>query len=342
MNRPVAPSRDAEGGIQVSSSNRPFRFAVQTFSASSGAEWADRARRIEGLGYSTLHLADHYLGPGPALESTNHPLQELASVPAMAAAAAATQSLRIGCRVFCNDYRHPVMLAKEAATLDLLSDGRLELGMGAGWLRAEYEAAGFQFDSPGTRIARLEEAVELVKALLSGEPVEHEGEYYETSGFSGAPRPVQRPHPPLMIGGGGRRVLGLAAREANVVSFNFNNRSGIIGPDGVATSTADATAEKVGWVREAAGDRFDDLELEIGAYFTFVTDAAEATAAGMGKALGLSAEEMLRHPHGLIGTPDALCEELERRRETYGISYVTVGDAAIDAFAPVVARLAGK
>jgi probable F420-dependent oxidoreductase len=323
-------------------SQRPFRFAVQSFSASSGAEWRDRARRIEELGYSTLHLADHFLGPGPALEATNHPLQELASVPAMAAAAAATESLRIGCRVFCNDYRHPVMLAKEAATLDLLSDGRLELGMGAGWLRGEYEAAGFQFDGPGKRIARLEESIELVKALMSGEPVEHDGDYYEASGFAGAPLPVQRPHPPMMVGGGGRRVLELAAREADVVSFNFNNRSGVIGPDGVANSTADATAEKVAWVREAAGDRFPEVELEIGAYFTFVTDAADATAAGMGKAMGLSAEEMLRHPHGLIGTIDAICEELERRREATGISYVTIGDNVLDAFAPVVARLAGK
>jgi probable F420-dependent oxidoreductase len=323
-------------------SQRPFRFAVQTFSASTGAEWCDRARRIEQLGYSALHLADHFLGPGPALTASNHPLQELAAVPAMAAAAAATRSLRIGCRVFCNDYRHPVMLAKEAATLDLLSDGRLELGMGAGWLRGEYEAAGFQFDRAGRRIARLAESVALVKALFSGEPVEHDGEHYEVSGFSGAPRPVQQPHPPLMIGGGGRRVLELAAREADVVSFNFNNRSGVIGPDGVQSSTAEATAEKLGWVREAAGARFPELELEIGAYFTFVTDAAEATAAGMGKALGLSHAQMLGHPHALIGGVDALCEELERRRERTGISYVTVPDTALEAFAPVVARLAGK
>jgi len=223
-------------------SQRPFRFGVQTFSAESGAEWRDRARRAESLGYSVLHLADHFLGPGPALESTNHPLQELAAVPAMMAAAAATETLRIGCRVFCNDYRHPVMLAKEAATIDRLSDGRLELGMGAGWLEAEYEAAGFQFDAPGRRIDRLEESITLIKALMSGEPVEHDGDHYEAKGFTGAPLPVQKPHPPLMIGGGGRRVLGLAAREADIVSFNFNNRSGVIGPDGVATSTADATA----------------------------------------------------------------------------------------------------
>jgi probable F420-dependent oxidoreductase len=319
----------------------PFRFAVQSFGAPSPAAWRERARRAEALGYAALHLADHFLGPGPALDSTNHPLQELAAVPAMAAAAEATTTLRIGCRVFCNDYRHPVMLAKEAATIDWLSEGRLDLGLGAGWLAAEYEAAGMPFDAAGTRIDRLEESVRLLKAIFSGEPVDHAGRFYTVSGFRGAPRPVQRPHPPLMIGGGGRRVLCLAAREADVVSLNFDNRSGVIGPDGVRSATADATARKVAWVREAAGARFEQLELEIGAYFTFVTDAPEPVAAGLGKALGLSAEEMRRHPHGLFGTPGAICEELERRRETYGISAVTVGDAALEAFAPVVAKLAG-
>lgn len=318
---------------------RPFRFGVQSFSAESGKVWRDRARRAEELGYSTLHLADHFLGPGPALASTAHPLQDLAAVPAMAAAAAATERLRIGCRVFCMDYRHPVMLAKEAATLDLLSDGRLELGLGAGWLRAEYEAAGMQFDTPGTRIARLAETVSLVKALHSGEPVEFKGEFFSAQGFEGAPKPVQRPHPPIMIGGGGRKVLSLAAREADIVSINFNNRAGVIGADGVTSSTAEGTARKVGWIREAAGDRFDALELEIGAYFTFVTDDAGPVAEGMGNAFGLSAEEMIRHPHALIGSVDSICDELQRRREEYGIGYVTVGDNALEAFAPVIARL---
>jgi probable F420-dependent oxidoreductase len=321
---------------------RPFRFAVQSFSAPDAKTWRERARRAEALGYSALQLADHFLGPGPALTAANHPLQELAAVPAMAAAAEATETLRIGCRVFCNDYRHPVMLAKEAATLDLLSGGRLELGLGAGWLRGEYEAAGMPFDPPARRIERLAESVTLLKALFAEAPVSHAGSSYRVSGFSGSPRPLQKPHPPLMIGGGSRRVLELAAREADVVSFNFNNRAGALGPDGVRSSTADATARKLRWVREAAGARFDSLELEIGAYFTFVSDAPEPLAAGLGKALGLSAAEMLRHPHALFGSPDAICDELLRRRELYGISYVTVGDNALDAFAPVVARLAGS
>jgi probable F420-dependent oxidoreductase len=321
---------------------RPFRFAVQSFSAPDAGTWRERARRAEALGYSALHLADHFLGPGPALAATNHPLQELAAVPAMAVAAEATTTLRIGCRVFCNDYRHPVMLAKEAATLDLLSGGRLELGLGAGWLHAEYAAAGMPFDPAGVRIERLAESVALLRALFSGAPVAHEGRHYRVSGFAGAPRPVQRPHPPLMIGGGGRRVLELAAREADVVSLNFDNRSGVIGPHGVQSGTAEATARKLGWVREAAGPRFAALELEIGAYFTFVTENPEPIAAGMGRALGLSAQEMLRHPHALFGSPAAICDEIERRRAEYGISYVTVGDNALEAFAPVVARLTGK
>jgi probable F420-dependent oxidoreductase len=321
---------------------QPFRFAVQSFSAPSAKEWRERARRVESLGYSALHLSDHILGPGPALEATNHPLQTLAAVPAMAVAAEATTSLRIGCRVFCIDYRHPAVLAKEAATLDLLSEGRIEIGLGAGWLQGEYEAIGLDFDPPPVRIDRLAEVVDFLKAHMRDEPIDVSGKHVTVSGYTGAPQPVQEPHPPIMIGGGGKRVLSLAAREADIVSFNFNNRAGIIGPDGVLNSTEEATAEKVGWVRSAAGDRFDDLELEIGAYFTTVGDAGDAVAAGMGKAFGLSAEQMRAHPHGLFGSVDAICDELQRRREATGIHYVTVGDNVIDDFAPVVAKLAGS
>ena len=323
--------------------HRPFRFAMQAFAAENAATWKDLARKAEDLGFDTFHLADHFLGEGPALAGTRHPHQTLATVPAMTLAAAVTERVRIGCRVFCNDYRHPVMLAKEAATIDLLSDGRLELGLGAGWIEAEYEAAGMTFDRPGVRISRLEESLGLLRALFSGEQVDHAGEFYRVTGFAGSPRPVQRPHPPLMVGGGGRRILELAGREADIVSFNFNNRSGVIGPDGVGSSTADATAGKVAWVRGVAGARDDDgPEFEIGAYFTVVTDAGGAVAEQMGAALGLSADEMRAHPHALIGSVDTLCETLLERRERYGISYVTVPGDAAEAFAPVVARLAGR
>lgn len=318
---------------------RPFRFAVQSFSATSGKQWRERAKRAEGLGYSALHLADHVVGPGAAMTSSNHPIQELAAVPAMMSAAEATTTLKVGCRVFCIDYQHPVVLAKQAATIDLLSDGRLELGLGAGWVTAEYAAMNIPMDPPGARIARLAETIDAFRALFAGNEVAIAGKNLKLSGFAGAPK---RPFPPLMIGGGGKRVLSLAAREADIVSFNFNNRAGMIGPDGVKSSTADGTADKVGWVRAAAGARFEQIELEIGCYFTFVQDGAEAIAAGMGQAMGLSTEEMLRHPHGLFGSVDSVTAEVERRRQQYGISYVTVGDAAMEAFAPVVARLAGK
>ncbi len=322
--------------------SRPFRFAVQSFSAESAPEWRERARKAEALGYSALHLADHVLGPGPALDSTQHPLQNLAAVPAIAVAAEATSTLKVGCRVFCIDYRPAAVLAKEAATLDLLSEGRLELGLGAGWLKAEYEAIGVPFDSAGTRIDRLAETVAFLKAHFAPGQLDVTGEHVNVRGYEGAPQPVQRPHPPLMIGGGGRRVLSLAGREADIVSLNFNNRSGVIGADGVLSGTAEETAKKVGWVREAAGDRFAALELEIGAYFTFVGDGMAAAANGMADAFGISPEQMRAHPHALFGSVDEVVEELQRRRNAYEISYVTVPDTAMEAFAPVVSKLSGS
>lgn len=320
---------------------RPFRFAVQSFHAESAKEWREGAKQVEDLGYSALHLADHIIGPGPALEATNHPLQTLAAVPAMAVAAEATTNLRVGCRVFCIDYRPAAVLAKEAATLDFLSEGRLELGLGAGWLQGEYEAIGLPFDPIGKRIDRLDETVRFIKAHMSPEQLDFEGQHVKAKGYQGVPEPVQKPHPPIMIGGGGRRVLSLAAREADIVSINFNNRAGVIGPDGVKSGTADATAEKIGWIRDAAGDRFDSIEIEIGAYFTFVGDGTGAIAEGMASSFGFTPDEMRAHPHALFGSVDEVCDELVRRREAYGISYVTVGGDARAAFAPVVARLAG-
>ena len=321
---------------------RPFRFAVQSFSAESGSAWRERARRVEELGYACLHLADHIIGPGPALERSQHPLQELAAVPAMAVAAEATSTLRVGCRVFCQDYRHPAVLAKEAATLDLFSEGRLELGLGAGWLEPEYAALGMRFDPPRVRIDRLAETVALVKAHMSGTPIDQSGEHVEVHEYTGVPLPVQRPHPPIMIGGGSRRVLALAGREADIVSLNFNNRAGVLGAEGVKLSTSSETERKLGWVREGAGARMADLEIEIGAYFTFVGDGGDAAAKGMAGAFGLTEEEMRAHPHGLFGSVDSICQELERRRERFGISYITVTDDVMEAFAPVVERLAGQ
>ncbi len=325
---------------------RPFRFSLQSFNTDSPASWRALINKTEDLGYSSFFLADHFLSAGPALESTFHPPQMLAAIPTIAMALERTTTLRVGCRVFCNDYHYPVMLAKEAATMDYLSGGRLEFGLGAGWIRAEYEAAGIPFEGFDQRFARFAETVQAYKAFMSGEPLAIEGESINWSGFSGTPTPAQQPWPPLMIGGGSKRILEYAGREADIVSLNFNNRAGMLGPDGMNSGLADATARKVEWIRQGAGERFDSIELEIGAYNTIITDHQEPTAEAIGQALGMSTEDILSHPHCLIGSVDFICDELVRRRETYGISYVAVLDDGennmVEAFAPVVARLAGK
>jgi probable F420-dependent oxidoreductase len=319
---------------------KPFRFGLQTFNADSGKAWADKARKAEALGYSAFHLADHLLGPGPALVRTNHPEQNVAAIPAMAYAAAVTDTIKIGCRVFCVDYHNPFVLTKSAFTIDMLSDGRLEFGLGAGWLKDEYAALAIPYDSPGTRIDRLADVIQGVKAFRAGGQFAIKNRTIDWQEFEGVPRPVGKV--PIMVGGGSPKVLRLGGREADIVSLNFNNRAGVIGPDGVMTSSKEETERKLGWIREGAGARFDQIEIEIGAYFTFVTDNPEPMLQGMAQSFGVPPDAMREHPHALFGSVDTVCEELERRREMHGISYFTVGETAIDAFAPVVARLTGK
>jgi probable F420-dependent oxidoreductase len=320
--------------------SRPFRFGVQSYAPTSAEDWRSQARMAEALGYSAFHLADHVIGPGPALTPTNHPVQTVAAIPAMAVAAEATTTIKVGCRVLCCDYRNPVMLVKELATLDFFSGGRLELGLGAGWLKNEYDAIGVPFLSAGRRIDRLEETIALVRASFGEGQLDQQGQYVHAVGFEAVPKPVQA-RPPIMIGGGARRVLGVAGREADIVSINFDNSAGRIGAEGVGSATADGTAQKLAWIRDGAGDRFDDIELEIAAYFTIVTDQRDKTIAQMAGMFGLEPDQFGEHPHALVGSVDAICEQLAERRERYGISYVTVGSAAMQAFAPVVERLAG-
>jgi probable F420-dependent oxidoreductase len=319
---------------------RPFRFGLQSYAATSPQHWREQARRAEDLGFSTFSVADHVIGPGPALAATNHPVQNVAAIPAMAVAIEATERIRIGARVFCTDYRQPVVFAKEVATLDWFSEGRLELGLGAGWLQGEYEAMGVPFDRAGVRLDRFEEVLRVLRAHFAEGLVEVNGEHVHATGFEGLPKPTNG-MPPIMIGGGAPRVLGIAGREADIVSLNFDNRSGKIGPAGVGSSTAELTAQKIEWIRAGAGDRFDDIELEIAAYFTVVTDQREATLAKMAPMFALSADQFADHPHALIGSVDSICEQLIARRDTYGISYVTFGASVVDAVAPIVARLAG-
>jgi probable F420-dependent oxidoreductase len=325
----------------AAASRRPFRFAAQAFEATSAKEWSDIARRVEDLGYSTLFTTDHYFGPGTIADASGHRPVDVAPISAMAMAAAATTSLRVGCRVFNVDLHQPVVLAKELATLDMLTEGRVEVGLGAGWVAAEYEGLGVPMDSAGVRIARLGEVVEVLKAHWSGDEVSVDGTYVHASGFAGLPRPVQQPHPPIFIGGGRQKILTLAGRLADIVSFNFDNSAGRLGSSSVASSGAEQTAQKVAWVREGAGDRFPEVELEIGAYFVAVQDDPGPAIAAMAGRFGVSEDEFASHPHALLGTVDAICETLEERREQFGFSYVTVAQRNLDELAPVVARLAG-
>lgn len=320
----------------------PFRFAVRSSQIGSSRELTQRARQAQDLGYYAYHVTDHVLGPGEVMARAGHSGSGLAVVPTLMALAAATDTLRIGSRVICLDFRNLIVLANELATLDVFSDGRLEVGVGAGWLAVEYEALGVPFDAASTRVARLAEAVKVLKQFFGAGSVSFQGQHFHFEGFEGAPKPIQRPYPPIVIGGGARRVLQLAGREADIVSLNYNNRSGVLGPDGAKQSAEKSTAEKIGWIREGAGDRFEDIEIDIGIYYTIVTDDAAGVARRMSPKLGLPPNEIIGHPHALIGSVDAICDEIVQRRELLGISYLAVSaDVAAD-FAPVVERLAGK
>jgi probable F420-dependent oxidoreductase len=320
---------------------RPFRFSVQAFDAGSAAEWKDLARRAEDLGYSTLFTTDHHFGPGSIAETSGHRPVGLAPLVAMSMAAAATTVLRVGCRVFGVDYRHPAVLAKELATLDLLSEGRLEVGMGAGWTAAEYEGLGIPMDRPGVRIERLAEALDVLDAHFGGEPIDVRGTHLRVHGFAGRPLPVQQPRPPLLVGGGAPRILRLAGARADIVSVNFDNSSGALGATSVTGSDDAATVRKLRWVREGAGDRFDRLELETAAYFVAIGDGARAATEAMADRFGVGPGTFARHPHALLGSVDAVCDVLRERRERFGFSYVNVAQRHLEEFAPVVARLAG-
>ena len=311
--------------------DRRFRFGVAVTTAASGTAFCELARRAEALGYSTLFVPDHFV---------DHPF---APMPALAAAAAVTSTLRIGPLVLGNDYKHPVVLAREAATLDVLSDGRLELGIGAGWMTVDYEKAGIPLDRPGVRIRRLEESIAVLKGLFGDEPFSFKGEHYTVSDLDGMPKPVQKPYPPFIIGGGGPKILGVAAREAAIVGINAFLRSGEpTASESVHSLTPAATDQKLAWLRAAAGDRFDDLELQTLVGFVLSTDDRASIGQGMAAAFGVEPDDALSAPVTLVGTQDQMIEALEARRERWQISYVVVPSESLELFAPVVARLAGQ
>jgi len=308
--------------------HRPFRFGVQLAGPADAAGWVEQARRVEGLGYSTVTMPDHFT-------------DQLAPMPALSAAAAATTTLRIGALVFDNDYKHPAVLAKELATQDVLSGGRVEIGLGAGWMESDYRATGITYHRAGVRIDRFEEAIAVIKGALADGPFSFAGRHYEITDYDALPKPVQRPHPPLLIGGGGNRVLSIAAREADIVGINGNLAAGAIGPQAIASMTHEAVVDKLAVVREAAGDRLGDIELNIRAFMVRVTDDAAGQVGGIAGFLQVPESMVADSPFALIGTTDSIADTLRRRREELGISYVIVGGEDIETFAPVVAALAG-
>ncbi len=313
---------------------RPFRFAVGIGQGVELPGLVEYARRAESLGYAALLIPDHLLDPR-------------APLPTLAAVAAATSRLRIGTFVLNNDLRHPAVLAQELATLDQLSGGRLEIGLGAGWNAEEYQKAGLKFDTHRVRVERLGEAVQVLKGLFAEGPFSFHGRHYQIDGLEGRPRPVQQPHPPFLIGGGGRRMLQLAGREAQVVGLAAR----IPAPyrHNAQSCLAEATAEKLSWVREAAGARFAALELNTYPVLApiRVTPAALAAARDLAGELQardggeLSADALLDSPHLFFGTVEQLVEKCLRLRERFGISYIMAG-GAMEEFAPVVERLAGR
>jgi probable F420-dependent oxidoreductase len=305
----------------------PFRFGVNIWAASSSREWIEKARRIEALGYTTLFMPDH-------LADTLSPFS------ALAVAAQAAPTLRVGPFVLNNDLRHPVVVAREAATLDLLTDGRVELGLGAGYADAEYREAGLRFDRGQVRVARLGEAVSIIKRLLSGESVSFTGDHYTIAEHHIHPQPVQRPRPPILIGGNGRELLTLAAKEADIVSFTgatFPPRGRPVQLSGFA---ADDFAQRVAWVRSAAGDR--PLELNLLVQHVVVSEAPRKASHELASRFRLTPDAVLESPFLLVGPTDHLVEVLQARRERWGINYVVIFERSIEDFAPVVARLTGR
>jgi probable F420-dependent oxidoreductase len=307
---------------------RPFRFGVTAQHAGSGDHWRSFARKVEDLGLSTLLVPDHFN-------------DQLAPIPAITAAAEATTRLRVGTLVLDNDYKHPVVVAKELATVDLLSGGRVEWGMGAGWFTPDYEQSGLAMDPPRVRVDRLDESITVMKHLFGDGVTQHVGEHYRVTGLSGTPTPVQRPHPPLLIGGAGDRVLGIAARRANIVGIAPSMTTNAIFGDHRELPVA-AADRQIARVRAAGGDRYGRLELTMVTSAFSVTDRRDEVLQQIAGSMQLAPDDIAASPHHLIGSVDEICDALEERRARWDVSYWVIPAPFLDAAAPVVERLAGR
>ncbi len=312
----------------MQSEHRPFRFGVQVNGTGSRSEWVEMARKVESLGYSTLTMPDHFSG-------------QLAPVPALQCAADATSTLRLGALVFDNDYKHPVVLAKELATMDVLSDGRVEVGLGAGWMVTDYEQSGIAYDSPGVRVSRLIEGLAVMRGAWGAEPFSFEGEHYTITGYKASPKPIQSPFP-VLIGGGGRRVLKFAAQHADIVGINATLTSGAVDSSTFDSMTPDAVDDKVAIVRAVANEarRFDEIELNIRAFMVVITDDVDKALDTLSSFTGAPKQVIADSPFALVGPTEKLIEDIQERRQRWGFSYVIVGQNDIEPFAAVVAALA--
>lgn len=308
---------------------RPFRFGIQASKAGSQKEWTELAKTAENHGYSSLTMPDHFT-------------DQLAPVPALMAAASVTKNLRIGALVWDNDYKHPVVLAKELATLDLLSDGRLEIGIGAGWMATDYEQAGMQYDRPGVRIDRFLEGLEIIKRAMTGEKFSFSGKHYTITDYTATPLPVQKPCPPILIGGGGPRVLKLAAQLADIVGINPSLKDGVVNGETIKDMSAEAVQEKIDIITANAGARLPDIELNIRTFLVNIRDSAQEAIEGTANMLKVDPSLVANSPFAILGPPAKIAEDLLARREQWGFSYVIVGGEDVEKFAPVIKILAGK
>lgn len=306
---------------------KPFRFAVQLSKSSSPEGWRDLARSVENLGYSTLFIPDHF-------DDQYGPLV------ALTVAAEATSRLRVGSLVFGNDYRHPIVLAKEIATLAVMSQDRVEFGLGAGWMSSDYRSSGIPEDRPGVRVSRMEEALAIYKSLWSEGRATFAGEHFHVTDSVSTPALTQRP--PIIIGGGSPRVLGIAAREADIVGVNPNLAAGYIGREVIESTQAEYFDERIQWIKDAAGDRFTDLELQILTFFVTITDDRQSAIDGLAGMMDVTSEQIAETPVALIGSIDEIIATLQYRRERFGFNYIVVHEAEMVAFAPVVAALTGR
>ncbi|MSO15741.1 MAG: TIGR03621 family F420-dependent LLM class oxidoreductase [Ilumatobacteraceae bacterium] len=308
--------------------HRGFRFGVQASKETTAKGWAELARRTEAAGYEVLTMPDHFT-------------DQLAPIPALMAAASATTTLRVGALVFDNDYKHPVVLAKELATIDLLSDGRLDIGLGAGWMISDYKEAGMPYDSPKVRIDRFIEGVAVIRGAMAEGSFSFSGDHYTITNYNGQPKPVQA-RPPLLIGGGGKRVLSYAAREADIIGINGTLTAGVVGPEALSTMTAESVDEKVAIVAAAGAHRINDIEMNIRTFFVKVTNDRAATVEGISSMFGVSKDMIDASPFALIGSVEECIDQLLERRERWGFSYTIVGAENIDECAPIVAALRGN